>query len=192
MKAQRRMAILNRDGFACLYCGDRPGNAALRLVRVIPASMGGLEVEANLATACAECARGKGETVMVPKAWCDGHIDLLGWVTWKRWGEWHLQFAPGEQGCALTFQPGKLDYWIDIRRAHEGDWEEHIGRKRWARSDVDDEDSAEGPIKIVDFLEWMGKEEPEDEKPVPNDAFAQCCDGLAFCRSIVGPKAVAA
>lgn len=183
MKAQRRMAIFNRDGFACLYCGDRPGNAALRLVRVIPASMGGLEVEANLATACAECARGKGETVMVPKAWCDGHVDRLGWVTWKRWGEWHL--LADADACALTFRPDQLDYWIDMSRVHEPNWEEHIGRKSWARSDERDRTGAYDVNDIAEMISrWV--------EPTPNAAWFDLCDGLKFCRSIVGPKAVAA
>ena len=56
-----RFAVLQRDGFACRYCGSRPPYQELQVDHVVSVSSGGrlLELD-NLITACARCNNGKG------------------------------------------------------------------------------------------------------------------------------------
>ena len=53
-----RTAVLERDGFACQYCGST--DAPLEADHVEPFSAGGLSVLENLRTACKPCNRSKG------------------------------------------------------------------------------------------------------------------------------------
>jgi hypothetical protein len=60
-----RFAILERDGFACRYCGRRPPQVVLQVDHVIPRSAGGDDTDENLITACEECNQGKAARVGV-------------------------------------------------------------------------------------------------------------------------------
>lgn len=55
-----RAAILARDGYTCLYCGDQPGLCRLTVDHVLPVSRGGAWAWTNLATACLACNAAKG------------------------------------------------------------------------------------------------------------------------------------
>lgn len=55
-----RWRILERDGFACRYCGGRAPTAELHVDHVVPRAKGGQSVADNLVTACALCNVGKG------------------------------------------------------------------------------------------------------------------------------------
>ena len=52
-----RLAVLNRDGWTCVYCGQYGDRAD----HVIPASKGGPDTMENLVTACAGCNRAKSD-----------------------------------------------------------------------------------------------------------------------------------
>lgn len=53
-----RVAIFERDGYRCVYCGDKPNE--LECDHVVPVSRGGSNDPSNLATACVPCNRSKG------------------------------------------------------------------------------------------------------------------------------------
>lgn len=54
-----RQDVLFRDDFACVYCGSRKG--PLRMDHRTPVSRGGSSLKANLATACEDCDKAKGD-----------------------------------------------------------------------------------------------------------------------------------
>lgn len=66
MKISLRFAILKRDNFTCQYCrrtswGD---GVKLEVDHIIPRSKGGRDHPTNLATACHDCNRGKGTSLV--------------------------------------------------------------------------------------------------------------------------------
>lgn len=54
-----RFEVFKRDLFTCRYCGRRPPDVVLECDHVHPRSDGGSDEMDNLATACADCNRGK-------------------------------------------------------------------------------------------------------------------------------------
>ena len=56
---KKRFEILKRDGFKCVYCGNKAGKRPLHVDHVIPVSKGGENTDDNLAAACFECNMGK-------------------------------------------------------------------------------------------------------------------------------------
>lgn len=56
-----RYRILERDGFACRYCGRKPPEVELHIDHVIAVANGGSTDDANLVTACADCNLGKSD-----------------------------------------------------------------------------------------------------------------------------------
>ena len=62
---QYRDLVLERDGFACVYCGCEGGN--LQLDHVIPRSRGGADTPDNLVAACRSCNASKG--AKTPQEW---------------------------------------------------------------------------------------------------------------------------
>ena len=57
-----RRALFARDGWRCVYCGDRSGR--LTLDHVIPRSRGGGSVWENVVTSCAPCNLRKGNRLL--------------------------------------------------------------------------------------------------------------------------------
>ena len=56
-----RYDIFARDGYRCCYCGaSRDDGVRLEVDHLTPVSLGGTDNPSNLATACADCNRGKG------------------------------------------------------------------------------------------------------------------------------------
>lgn len=54
-----RFAVLERDGFACRYCGASAPDVQLHIDHHKPVSRGGTNDAENLVTACADCNLGK-------------------------------------------------------------------------------------------------------------------------------------
>lgn len=54
-----RIRILERDGYACVYCGRRPPAVPLEVDHVVPRVHGGRDEATNLVTACFDCNNGK-------------------------------------------------------------------------------------------------------------------------------------
>lgn len=54
-----RFTILQRDGFACRYCGRSGADVELHVDHVVSVADGGATVPENLVTACADCNLGK-------------------------------------------------------------------------------------------------------------------------------------
>jgi hypothetical protein len=65
LSRQLRFTILQRDGFACRYCGRKGDDARLQVDHVIPRAAGGTDDEGNLVTACYDCNQGKRVTLGV-------------------------------------------------------------------------------------------------------------------------------
>ena len=61
MKDLRRY-VLERDGFKCVYCGDKKG--PFEADHVIPKAKGGLVLESNLVCACRRCNRSKKDKTL--------------------------------------------------------------------------------------------------------------------------------
>lgn len=61
MVALTRRNLLARDGHACQYCGEAPGNRELTLDHILPRSRGGQSTWENLVAACGPCNRRKGD-----------------------------------------------------------------------------------------------------------------------------------
>jgi DNA-directed RNA polymerase subunit RPC12/RpoP len=60
-----RWEILQRDNFACQYCGRTPQDGAkLQVDHIIPKSRGGTNEKENLITACLECNLGKFDVLL--------------------------------------------------------------------------------------------------------------------------------
>lgn len=59
-----RFDILKRDNYTCQYCGQRAPQAVLEIDHVVPRAGGGPDVIDNYLTACKDCNRGKGATVL--------------------------------------------------------------------------------------------------------------------------------
>jgi 5-methylcytosine-specific restriction endonuclease McrA len=57
--SERRAAILERDGAACIWCGREPWPRDLTLEHLLPRSRGGHATSANLAPACRPCNRAR-------------------------------------------------------------------------------------------------------------------------------------
>lgn len=55
-----RFLVLERDGFACSYCGARPPEAVLHIDHVVSRADAGADDIVNYRTACADCNLGKG------------------------------------------------------------------------------------------------------------------------------------
>jgi 5-methylcytosine-specific restriction endonuclease McrA len=55
-----RRTVLARDHYTCQYCGAQPGRAQLTIDHILPRSRGGETTWENVATACAQCNRQKG------------------------------------------------------------------------------------------------------------------------------------
>ena len=62
-----RFRIFERDGFACVYCGQTPPGIVLEVDHLIPRARGGLDVSTNLVTACYACNRGKLDRELSPE-----------------------------------------------------------------------------------------------------------------------------
>jgi hypothetical protein len=56
-----RFAVLERDGFRCVYCGVTAEDSEMHVDHVTPVSKGGTNDLHNLATACVDCNLGKGD-----------------------------------------------------------------------------------------------------------------------------------
>lgn len=61
---RQRWQILERDGFKCRYCGRGGDEVRLEIDHMKPVAGGGCNCTSNLVTACFECNRGKGVSVI--------------------------------------------------------------------------------------------------------------------------------
>lgn len=63
---KERLAVFDRDGHVCQYCGARAPSARLFVDHIVPVVDGGTNVFTNLITACFECNAGKGAAPINP------------------------------------------------------------------------------------------------------------------------------
>lgn len=62
-----RFEVLKRDNFTCQYCGAHGEGVVLEVDHIIPISKGGTSDMGNLITACFDCNRGKGSSLVTNK-----------------------------------------------------------------------------------------------------------------------------
>lgn len=55
-----RRAVIDRDGYHCVYCDEDLTNGEIHLDHVIPESQGGLTTIENLQVTCRKCNLAKG------------------------------------------------------------------------------------------------------------------------------------
>ena len=66
---QQRLYVLQRDGYACRYCGCPVTIDTANLDHVLPYKLGGETLVANLVACCRECNKHKGNNLWkLPKA----------------------------------------------------------------------------------------------------------------------------
>lgn len=64
-----RFLILQRDGFACRYCGRKPPEIELQVDHIVPVARGGNDDKDNLVASCKDCNTGKRDLLLaVPLA----------------------------------------------------------------------------------------------------------------------------
>lgn len=59
IRPRLRFEVLQRDGFACRYCGSKPPTVTLHVDHIVPRAKGGSDDFENLLTACNRCNSGK-------------------------------------------------------------------------------------------------------------------------------------
>jgi hypothetical protein len=59
-----RFEVFKRDLFTCKYCGKKAPDCVLEVDHIKPVAKGGSNDMLNLITACADCNRGKGKTLL--------------------------------------------------------------------------------------------------------------------------------
>lgn len=60
MSKRLRFEVFKRDGFRCMYCGQRPPEVVLVVDHIVPVKEGGCDEAENLVTSCFTCNNGKG------------------------------------------------------------------------------------------------------------------------------------
>jgi 5-methylcytosine-specific restriction endonuclease McrA len=60
ISASKRVLVLNRDGYKCVFCGRTAKQVQLEVDHIVPFSPGGNNDLQNLQTLCFDCNRGKG------------------------------------------------------------------------------------------------------------------------------------
>lgn len=90
-----RIAILERDGYRCVYCGRSSADSLLEVDHVTPRSVGGLDDPENLVVACQSCNRGKLANPVALPSHVTTHRPLPGWYI-------HRQLNPKPLGKALS------------------------------------------------------------------------------------------
>lgn len=131
INTMNRFEILRQHDFTCVYCGARPGNELLEIDHMIPHSIGGSDHWNNLVPACRRCNNGKREQVSFPKSQCDPGDGTDGWMVWKRWGNWSIQWRPGTIELWDIVIEHVNGYWVGFDRVHEPDWQQHMEQKKW-------------------------------------------------------------
>lgn len=63
-----RFRVLERDLFACRYCGRKAGDVVLEVDHIVPVALGGRSRTDNLIAACFACNRGKRDRMMSAEA----------------------------------------------------------------------------------------------------------------------------
>ena len=63
MNNRLRIAVFQRDGYPCVYCGATAADDRLQADHFIPRALGGRDRLDNLVTACFACNNGKSKTL---------------------------------------------------------------------------------------------------------------------------------
>lgn len=90
------LAVFQRDGFKCRYCGFAGDSAWFEVEHVKPRSRGGCDELSNLVVACWPCNHHKKSNVWVPGAKLTSQpgFNLAGWRTLRKR---HARRLAGEQ-----------------------------------------------------------------------------------------------
>lgn len=146
---EQKFTILHRDNFTCRYCGAKPGGENLEVDHLVPVALGGSDNEINLVASCKTCNRRRSDQALFPKDMILG-TDNEGWHIIKQWGVWTIKACARGVVVAGAVHGSNnplfsnYEYWFEVRRSHERDWEYHIGQKDWP-----------SPHKYEDFLSCL-------------------------------------
>lgn len=130
---QRKFLVLHRDGFACRYCGIRPGSELLEVDHLVPRACGGTDNAENLVTSCKTCNGRKSDTILFPHDLIERQDDD-GWFVHKTFGEWLIVFSSDCIGIDNTFGYGFIDSSV---MADKFFWS-NMHEKAWPAKRVDD------------------------------------------------------
>lgn len=73
-----RLRVFRFDDYTCQYCGAQAPDVPLEIDHVLPVAFGGTNARENLVTACADCNRGKHDSLgFVPARLHRAHQDVL-------------------------------------------------------------------------------------------------------------------
>lgn len=122
-----RFRILHRDGFACRYCGDKPGCDLLEVDHLVPRRRGGSNHSSNLAAACKTCNGRKSDRIFFPHDLIEQADSDAGWWVHKTYGEWAIVFSETSIGVDLEWY-GFIDGW----RLFDDELMQHLRRKPWS------------------------------------------------------------
>lgn len=126
-----RFAILHRDGFACRYCGVRPGCDDLQVDHLVPRSRGGTDAHQNKVAACKTCNSRKSDSIFFPHDLIERQ-DEDGWFVHKTFGEWFIVFFHDRIGIDNDFGYG----FIDVNRWPDRFWWSGLEDKNWPATRV--------------------------------------------------------
>jgi hypothetical protein len=135
ISSRLQMEVFTRDGFACVYCGGKPGASHLEVDHFLPRSKRGSDAKLNLVTACSKCNRLKGNKYYIPKA-LGLPEDEEGYALILSRGVWGLKIGSGGvylsgavyRGNSLT---SSLDCWeLDVLRIDQHT-ESQVAGKTW-------------------------------------------------------------
>lgn len=133
IERQQKFLVLHRDGFACRYCGIRPGSELLEVDHLVPRARGGTDNRENLVTACKTCNGRKSDSIVFPHDLIERQDDD-GWFVHKTFGEWLIVFCPECIGIDNKFGYGFIDLSV---MAGEYFWD-HLNDKAWPAKRIDD------------------------------------------------------
>lgn len=77
MNKALRIAILERDGYRCVYCGRTSADVELQVDHVTPRATGGSDDATNLVAACFDCNNGKRDNLIeLPSHVTPGEVEV--------------------------------------------------------------------------------------------------------------------
>ncbi len=136
-----RFKILYRDGFACRYCGARPGSYFLEVDHLVPRSRGGSDHESNKVAACKTCNSRKSDAIVFPHDLIERPDEEEGWVIHKTYGPWSIVFSDEHIGVQ------KQNYgFIEGRRMFDSELTTHLYSKPWSEDVFRDMEMAFGHL----------------------------------------------
>lgn len=129
----QRFRIMQRDKFACRYCGADGSTAELEVDHIIPRTKGGKAMDDNLVTSCHLCNSGKSNSSMeceIPPI-KTRHINP---EAWKRYAERKKPSprCPCRKQCFNVVKGTDMYHLLTNTKTHEANGEWLLAANSWA------------------------------------------------------------